>query len=57
MGGLINLGCYTVLIFGPLSTWPIAALVMGSAVATVSNFLLVRKFVYRIHPSLVKPEL
>jgi len=57
IGGLINLGCYSVLILGPLSDWPIAALVIGSALATVSNFLLVRKFVYRFHPSLTEPEL
>lgn len=56
IGGLINLGCYTALIFGPLDDWPIAALMIGSAVATVSNFLLVRKFVYRIHPPLGKSE-
>lgn len=50
IGGLINLGAYSVLILTTLRDWPIVALVAGSAVATLSNFLLVRKFVYRFRP-------
>lgn len=57
LGGLINLGCYSVLILGLLQDWPLVALVIGSALATISNFLLVRKFVYRFHPSVTEPDL
>ena len=47
LGAAINLGTYTLLIlFGPLHEAPLGALVIGSAFATTSNFLLVRKFVY-----------
>ena len=47
LGAAINLGTYTLLIlFGPLHEAPLVALVIGSAFATTSNFLLVRKFVY-----------
>ena len=47
LGAAINLGTYTLLIlFGPLHEAPLVALAIGSAFATTSNFLLVRKFVY-----------
>lgn len=47
LGAAINLGTYTVLIlYGALNDSPLLALVIGSAAATASNFLLVRKFVY-----------
>jgi putative flippase GtrA len=56
IGGLINLGCYSALILGPLVDWPIFALIVGSALATISNFLLVRKFVYRFRSALTDQE-
>jgi len=47
LGAAINLGTYTVLVlYGALNDSPLLALVIGSAAATASNFLLVRKFVY-----------
>lgn len=45
LGAAINLGTYTVLVLGPLNR-PLIAMAIGSALATVSNFLLVRRFVY-----------
>lgn len=45
LGALINIGTYTFLVLGPLAR-PLIAMAIGSAVATVSNFLLVRQFVY-----------
>lgn len=45
-GALLNLSTYTFLVLGPLER-PLIALACGSAVATVSNFVLVRRFVYR----------
>jgi putative flippase GtrA len=45
-GAILNLGTYTVLVLGPLGR-PLIALAIGSAVATVSNFVLVRRYVYR----------
>ncbi len=56
VGAAINLGTYSALILGPLTDWPLAALIMGSALATINNFLLVRKFVYRFRPSLADPD-
>lgn len=44
-GAALNLGTYTLLVLGPLPR-PLICLAIGSAVATVSNFLLVRRFVY-----------
>ena len=46
LGAVINVGTYSFLVLGPLER-PLIALTIGSAVATVSNFLLVRQFVYR----------
>ena len=47
LGAAINLGTYSALVLvGPFNELPLAALVVGSACATVSNFLLVRRFVY-----------
>lgn len=47
LGASINLGTYTALVlFGPFNEDPLIALVIGSASATVSNFMLARKFVY-----------
>jgi len=47
LGAAINIGTYTVLVlYGPLNEAPLVALVIGSAAATSSNFVLVRKFVY-----------
>ena len=47
LGAAINLGTYSALVLlGPLNELPLAALVVGSACATISNFLLVRRFVY-----------
>lgn len=45
-GALLNLGVYSALVLGPLPR-PLIALAVGSAVATVSNFLLARRYVYR----------
>ncbi len=45
LGAVINIGTYTVLVLGPLPR-PLYALAIGSAAATVSNFVLVRQFVY-----------
>ncbi len=47
LGGLINLGGYTLLILGPGESWPLVSLMFGSAVATLCNYLLVRRFVFR----------
>lgn len=44
-GAVLNLGTYSLLVLGPLGR-PLISLAIGSAVATVSNFLLVRHFVY-----------
>jgi putative flippase GtrA len=47
LGAAINLGTYTALVlFGPFNQDPLVALVIGSASATLSNFLLARRFVY-----------
>jgi putative flippase GtrA len=45
LGAVLNIGTYTFLVLGPLGR-PLIAMAIGSAVATVSNFLLVRRFVY-----------
>ncbi|MEQ8860000.1 MAG: GtrA family protein [Pseudomonadales bacterium] len=45
LGAVLNIGTYTALVLGPLPR-PLLALAIGSAVATVSNFVLVRRFVY-----------
>jgi putative flippase GtrA len=45
LGAAINIGTYVVLVLGPLPR-PLLALAIGSAVATVSNFFLVRRYVY-----------
>jgi putative flippase GtrA len=45
-GAALNIGTYAFLVLGPLSR-PLIAMAIGSAVATLSNFLLVRQFVYR----------
>jgi putative flippase GtrA len=45
LGAVLNIGTYSFLVLGPLER-PLIALAIGSAVATVSNFLLVRRFVY-----------
>lgn len=47
LGGLINLGSYTLLILGPGESWPLLSLMIGSAVATLCNYLLVRKYVFQ----------
>lgn len=44
-GAALNIGTYTFLVLGPLAR-PLIAMAIGAAVATVSNFLLVRRFVY-----------
>jgi putative flippase GtrA len=46
LGALLNIGTYTLLVLGPLGR-PLIAMAIGSALATVSNFLLVRHFVYQ----------
>jgi putative flippase GtrA len=46
-GALINLGSYTLLILGPGASWPLVSLIIGSAVATLVNYLLVRRFVFQ----------
>ena len=57
IGAVINLGTYSALVLlGPFADQPLVALVAGSAAATANNFLLVRKFVYRFHPSLDDPD-
>tara|TARA_Y100001933_G_scaffold94383_2_gene95297 strand:- start:7423 stop:7833 length:411 start_codon:yes stop_codon:yes gene_type:complete len=45
LGAALNIGTFTVLVLGPLNR-PLIALALGSAVATVSNFVLVRRYVY-----------
>ncbi len=45
LGAGLNIGTYTVLVLGPLHR-PLIAMAIGSGVATISNFLLVRQFVY-----------
>lgn len=45
LGAVLNIGTYVFLVLGPLGR-PLIAMAIGSAVATVSNFLLVRRFVY-----------
>lgn len=47
LGGLINVGVYTLLILGPGESWPLVSLMIGSAVATLCNYLLVRRFVFQ----------
>lgn len=44
-GALLNIGTYTFLVLGPLER-PLIALAIGAFVATISNFVLVRQFVY-----------
>ena len=47
LGASINLGTYTLLVlYGPLVDLPLLALACGAGIATVSNFLLCRRFVY-----------
>lgn len=46
-GAAINLGVYALLVLGPLTSLPLLSMVIGSAAATGSNFLLSRRFVYR----------
>ncbi len=47
LGAAITLGTYTALVlYTTLAKAPIVALIIGSAAATTSNFLLVRRFVY-----------
>ncbi len=57
IGAGINLGTYSLLILsGWLGEWPLTALAIGAGCATISNFLLVRRFVYRFHPALDDPD-
>ncbi|MCZ6457798.1 MAG: GtrA family protein [Gammaproteobacteria bacterium] len=52
IGAGINLGTYSALIIsGPFVAYPLIALMIGSALATINNFLLIRKFVYRFAPA------
>ena len=47
LGAAITLGSYTALVlYTSLAQAPVVALIIGSAAATTSNFLLVRRFVY-----------
>ena len=47
LGAAINLGTFTALVlWGPFNDAPLVALVIGAACATISNFLLARRFVY-----------
>jgi putative flippase GtrA len=47
LGAGINLGPYGALVLtGPLAHRPLYCLLVGSAVATLSNFVLVRRFVF-----------
>ena len=56
-GAGINIGTFAALVlFGPFEQYPLIALVIGNVLATINNFLLVRKFVYRFHPDLDDPE-
>lgn len=45
LGAAINIGTYTLLVLGPLGR-PLLAMAIGSALATIGNFLLARRFVY-----------
>ncbi len=47
MGAAINLGSYTWLVLaGGLADYPMVALACGSALGTINNFTLSRKFVF-----------
>lgn len=46
VGGLINLSVYTLLIVSVGANWPLLSMAVGSAVATLSNYLLVRHYVF-----------
>ena len=47
IGAAVNLGAYSLLVLaGPLAERPLYCLVVGSALGTVCNFVLVRKFVF-----------
>jgi len=48
VGACINLGLYALLVLGPLTSLPLVSMIIGSAAATGSNFLLSRRFVYRM---------
>lgn len=47
VGAGINLGVYALLVLGPFTSLPLVSMIIGSAAATGSNFLLSRRFVYR----------
>ncbi len=49
-GAVINLGVYTWLILnGLLTSYPMIALACGAMIATFSNFLLSRRYVFKAH--------
>jgi putative flippase GtrA len=48
IGAVINFASYTWLVLsGPLSQRPLVALIVGSALAAVHNFLMMRRFVFK----------
>lgn len=56
-GACINLGTFAgLVVLGPFEQHPLVAMVIGNVLATINNFLLVRKFVYRFHPDVDDPE-
>ena len=47
VGAGINFVSYTLLVgLGPMRDWPIAALVVGSALSSAHNFYMMRRFVF-----------
>ena len=55
LGASINFLSYTwLVVYGPLGDRPLVALVVGSFLGTVNNFVLVRQFVFR--PSGTLPQ-
>ncbi|MCB1685541.1 MAG: GtrA family protein [Pseudomonadales bacterium] len=56
-GACINLGTFAgLVVVGPFEQHPLVAMVIGNVLATINNFLLVRKFVYRFHPDVDDPD-
>ena len=48
LGAAINFASYTALVlYGPLAGRPLFSLVVGSALASTHNFLMMRRFVFK----------
>ena len=47
IGAALNFASYTLLVgLGPMGDWPVAALVVGSALSSAHNFFMMRRFVF-----------